>query len=111
MKQSSLEHRVAMIQNIREISSNNEKTINRIHGVVGRQTAFDSEARSTKSRFKYRMLIAIFLFGIYALASVNKMEYMGVGTGEIDRMISQSLDYEEVFHQMNLPLTGITQQE
>lgn len=105
MKQSSLEKRVEMIQNIREISANNEKTMNNIHNIMNNSTPIDQSAQGSKSKFKYRMLIAIVLFGIYALSSSNHLEYKGFNTGKIDKIIAQNFDVEEVFKQMNIKLT------
>lgn len=109
MKQSSLERRVAMIQNIREVSANNEKTMNNIHSIMNNSTPLENGAQGIKSKFRYRVLIALILFGIYVFSSMNKVEYMGFNTGDIDQMITQNLDYQEVFKQMNIPLTDLTE--
>lgn len=108
MKQSSLERRVAMIQNIREVTANNEKTMNNIHSIMNNSTPLEDDVQRTKSKFKYRVIIALILFGIYVFSSMNKIEYLGFNTGDIDQMMSQNLDYQEVFEQVNIPLTDVT---
>lgn len=109
LKQSSLEHRVAMIQNIREVSANNEKTMSNIHSIMNNQAPSDENTLRFKSKIKYRIIIALVLFGLYIFSSINKMEYMGVGAEDIDQVIAQNLDYQEVFEQMNIPLTDLSQ--
>lgn len=107
MKQSSLENRVAMIQNIREISANNERTMSNIHGIVNNASPKENEKQGVKSKLLYRAVIAVLLFGLYVFASSNKTQYFGIDSSDIDSMISQNLDYQEVFKQLNIPFTQI----
>ena len=107
MKQSSLERRVAMIQNIREVSANNERTMSNIRSIMNNSAPLAEEKTTTKSKLKYRILIALILFGLYVFSSMNEIEYMGVGSKDIDQIIASNLDYEEVFQQMNIPITKL----
>lgn len=108
LKQSTLEHRVAMIQNLREATANNEKTMSNIRSIMNNSTPLEENRQGFKSKIKYRILIALVLFGLYVFSSTNKMEYMGVGSEDIDQIIAQNMDYQEVFEQMNIPLTDLS---
>lgn len=108
LKQSTLEHRVAMIQNLREATANNEKTMSNIHSIMNNSMPLDETSHRVKSNMKYRILIALVLFGLYVFSSMNKMEYMGVGAEDIDQIMAQNMDYQEVFEQMNIPLTDLS---
>jgi hypothetical protein len=106
MHNSSLEQRVAMIQNIREISANNEKTINNIHNVVSNTSSKD-QSSLTNNKFKLRMLVAIIVFGIYAFMDYGKVEIMGYGTKDVEKVMEMNVDYKEVFNQIKNPLTNV----
>ena len=106
MHNSSLEQRVAMIQNIREISANNEKTINNIHNVVS-NTSSKEQSSLTNNKFKLRMLVAILVFGIYAFMDYEKVEIMGYGTKDVEKVMEMNVDYKEVFNQIKNPLTNV----
>lgn len=108
MKQSSLEQRVAMIQNIREVSANNEKTMSNIHSIVNNEKPLEEGLPKLKGGLKYRILIALILFGVYVFSSMNKIEYMGVNAQDIDKIVGQNLDYQEVLKQIDIPLTDVT---
>lgn len=108
LKQSTLEHRVAMIQNIREATANNEKTMSNIRSIMNNSTPLEESRQGIKSKIKYRILIAVILFGLYVFSSMNKLEYMGIGSKDIDQIIAKNLDYQEVFEQMNIPLTDLS---
>lgn len=108
MHNSSLEQRVALIQNIREISANNEKTINNIHNVVSNSSPRDASLKRSKSKFKFRMIFAIVIFGIYVLLDLENLEFMGYNTNEVEKMIEYNLDYKEVLKQVNTQLTNAT---
>lgn len=106
MHNSSLEQRVAMIQSIREVSANNEKTMNNIHNIVG-NTPSKSQSSFINNKFKFRMLIAILVFGFYAFMDFEKIEFMGYGTNDVEKMIEMNIDYQEVLNQLNNPLTNV----
>ncbi|MFA9375670.1 MAG: hypothetical protein ACERKZ_02835 [Lachnotalea sp.] len=111
MHSSSSEQRVAMIQNIREISANNEKTINNIHNLVSNSSPIDIGVKKGKTMFFYRAIFAIIVFGIYALLDIGKVEFNGYNTNKVEKMIEYNLDYQEVFKQINIQLTNATKSE
>jgi hypothetical protein len=106
MRNSSLEQRVEMIQNIREITANNERTMSNIHNLVSNTAPMDTSIPISKSKFKYRMLIAVILFGIYVFSDVEKLQYKGYTTEDIDKIIAYNIDYEEILQQVNNQLTN-----
>lgn len=108
MRNSSLEQRVAMIQNIREISVNNEKTMNQIHNIIGSTLHMDKSVSKSNSKLKYRILIAMILFGIYVFADLENVQYMGCNTDVIDKIIGYNINYKEVLEQVNIQLTNGT---
>jgi len=105
MHNSTLEQRVAMIQNIREISANNEKTMNSIHNVVNHNTSKPQSA-FINNKFKFRMLLAVLAFGIYVFMDYGKVEFMGYGTNDVEKVIEMNVDYKEVLNQLKNPLTN-----
>lgn len=106
MHNSSLEQRVAMIQNIREISANNEKTMNSIHNVVN-NTSSKTQSSFINNKFKFRMLVAILIFGIYAFMDYEKVEIMGYTTNDVEKVMEMNVNYKEVFNQIKNPLTNV----
>ncbi|PXV95445.1 hypothetical protein C8E03_10174 [Lachnotalea glycerini] len=113
MRNSSLEQRVEMIQNIREISANNERTMSNIHGIIGNSFSTDTVATKSKSKnkFKYRMLIASVMFGIYVLLAIENLQCMGYDSKAIDKMIAYNIDYKEILEQVNVQLTNAVKSE
>lgn len=106
MPKSSLEQRVALIQNIREISANNEKTMNSIHNVVSNSAPMNKSFGTSKSKFKFRILVAIFVFILYAFLDFEKVELMGYNTDDVEKMIEYNLNYQEILNHANTQLTN-----
>lgn len=106
MRNSSLEQRVAMIQNIREVTANNEKTMSNIHNIMNNTMPVNNDTIKSKNKFLFRLMVAIILFGIYAYLDWGKVEIMGYNSDEVEKMIEYNVNYKEVLNQFNNPLTN-----
>jgi len=107
MQKSPLEQRVAMIQNIREISSNNERTMSSINSIVNNTRPATFNLGKSKNKLKFRFLVAVLLFGIYMFFDFEKVEFMGYSANDVEKMIEYSLNYDEIIKQANTQLTNV----
>jgi hypothetical protein len=107
MPKSSLEQRVALIQNIREISANNEKTMNSIHNVVSNSTPVNNNLGIYKNKFKLRIFVATLLLILYVFLDFEKVELMGYNTDDVEKMVEYNFNYQEILKQANTQLTNV----